>query len=46
MWLLPSLALKRMVMSGLQMDNKDCKIAETTEFILERLEGLGHSGRN
>ena len=43
MWLLPTLALKRMVMSGLQMGNTDCKISEATEFILERLESLGHS---
>ena len=44
MWLLPTLALKRMVMSGLQIGSMDEKIAEATEFILERLETLGHSG--
>ena len=43
MWLLPTLALKRMVMTGLQMGNTDCKISEATEFILERLDSLGHS---
>ena len=43
MWLLPTLALKRMVMSGLQMSNTDLKISEAREFILERLETLGHS---
>jgi len=43
MWLLPTLALKRMVMSGLQIGSMDEKIAEATEFILERLETLGHS---
>ena len=43
MWLLPTLALKRMVMSGLQMGNTDVKISEATEFILERLDSLGHS---
>ena len=31
-------------MSGLQIGSMDEKIAEATEFILERLETLGHSG--
>ena len=43
LWLLPSPALKRMVMSGLQMSSTDSKISEAREFILERLENLGHS---
>ena len=43
LWLLPTLALKRMVMSGLQMSSTDSKISEAREFILERLENLGQS---
>ena len=46
LWLLPTLALKRMVVSGLQVGSTDSKIAEATEFILERLETLGHSGES
>ena len=30
-------------MSGLQMSSTDSKISEAREFILERLENLGHS---
>ena len=46
MWLLPTIALKRMVVSGLQVGSLDGKIAEATEFILERLETFGHSGED
>jgi len=42
-WLMPSVVLKRMVMTGLEMGQMDQQMVDATDFILERLESLGHA---
>eukprot|EP00092_Neocalanus_flemingeri_P008519 GFUD01009177.1.p1 GENE.GFUD01009177.1~~GFUD01009177.1.p1 ORF type:complete len:283 (+),score=74.21 GFUD01009177.1:59-907(+) len=42
-WLMPSLVLKRLVMTGLEMGKMDQQMVDATDFILERLESLGHA---
>jgi len=42
-WLMPSVVLKRLVMSGLEGAHMDQQMVDATDFILERLESLGHA---
>ena len=40
---MPSVVLKRLVMSGLEGTQMDQQMVDATDFILERLESLGHA---
>ena len=40
---MPSVVLKRLVMTGLESKQMDKEMIDATDFILERLESLGHS---
>ncbi|KAL0869915.1 hypothetical protein ABMA27_006112 [Loxostege sticticalis] len=42
-WLLPSLVLKRMLMGNFTSDKVDRRIAESIDFMVERLESLNQS---
>lgn len=42
-WLMPSVVLKRLVMTGLEGGQMDQQMVDATDFILERLESLGHA---
>jgi len=42
-WLMPTVVLKRLIMSGLEVGNMDKEMIDATDFILERLESLGHA---
>ncbi|XP_013162789.1 PREDICTED: maspardin-like [Papilio xuthus] len=42
-WLLPSLVLKRMLMGNFTTDKVDKRIAESIDFMVERLESLNQS---
>ncbi|CAG9795772.1 unnamed protein product [Diatraea saccharalis] len=42
-WLLPSLVLKRMLMGNFTTDKVDRRIAESIDFMVERLESLNQS---
>lgn len=42
-WLLPSLVLKRMLMGNFTTDKVDKRIAESVDFMVERLESLNQS---
>ena len=40
---MPSVVLKRLVMTGLEGGRMDQQMVDATDFILERLESLGHA---
>ena len=40
---MPSVVLKRLVMTGLEGGQMDQQMVDATDFILERLESLGHA---
>lgn len=40
-WMMPSVVLKKMVMSGLEVGGRDQDMVAATDFLLSRLEGLG-----
>jgi len=42
-WLMPTIVLKRLVMNGLEVGKMDQQMIDATDFILERLESLGHA---
>jgi len=39
----PAIVLKRMIMDGLEVGNRDPSLVTATDFMLERLEGLGQA---